>query len=199
MKVEKLTLRGFSGMSNISKVGNAPGHILSLHRLRLLAVSSCKNLRCLFSMEVHRSLPELMSIRIYSCQELEQIIEENEQLVKLPNTEVCFPKLTSIRIVNCNKLKSLFSVAGIRMLPQLSILEVSEATQLEEVFRHGSGEDTVNDVEIVLPNLTKIEFHKLSSFVDICKGSKLRSVKLKHVDIVECPKTASSLRETQVR
>lgn len=188
-----MTLRGFSELSRISRVGPSPRHILSLHSLQSLAVSSCKNLRSLFSMEIHRSLPELTSFRAYNCHELEQIIEENEELVS--NTEVCFPKLTDIRIVNCKKMKSLFSVAMIRMLPKLSTLEISEVTQLEEVFK---GENTINDIEIELVNLSSIQLHKLPCFVDICKGFKLRTAKIKHVDIVECPKIAPSLREIQV-
>lgn len=192
-KVEKMTLRGFSELSLISRVGPSPKHILSLHCLQSLAVSSCKNLRSLFSMEIHRSLPELTSFRVYNCDELEQIIEENEELVS--NTEVGFPKLTDIRIVNCKKMKSLFSVAMIRMLPKLSTVEISEVTQLEEIFK---GDNTINDVEIGLVNLSSIQLHKLPCFVDICKGFKLRTAKIKHVDIVECPKIAPSLREIQL-
>jgi hypothetical protein len=144
-------------------------------------------------MELHRSLPELTTFRVYSCHELEQIIEENEKLVS--NTEVCFPKLKDIKIQNCKKMKSLFSVAMIRMLPKLSTLEISEVTQLEEVFKGGN--TIINDVETGLVNLSKIELHKLPSFVDICKGFKLQTPKIKHLDIVECPNISPSLREIQ--
>jgi hypothetical protein len=135
----------------------------------------------------------LTSFRVYNCHKLEQIIEENEELVS--NTEVCFPKQTDVRIVNCKKMKSLFSIAMIKMLPKLSTLEISEVTQLEEVFM---GENTINDVEIRLVNLSSIQLHKLPYFVDICKGFKLWTAKIKHVDIVECPKISPSLREIHV-
>ncbi|CAJ2645386.1 unnamed protein product [Trifolium pratense] len=195
VKIEKMTLSGFSGLSLISRVGPSPRHILNLHCLQRLAVSNCNNLRSLFSMEqLHRSLPELTSFRVYSCHELEQIIEESEKFVS--NTEVCFPKLKDIKIVNCKKMKSLFSVAMIRMLPKLSTLEMSEVTQLEEVFKGGN--TITNDVAIGLVNLSKIELHKLPSFVDICKGFKLQTPKIKHLDIVECPSISPSLREIQV-
>ncbi|CAJ2645387.1 unnamed protein product [Trifolium pratense] len=163
VKIEKMTLSGFSGLSLISRL--------------------------------HRSLPELTSFRVYSCHELEQIIEESEKFVS--NTEVCFPKLKDIKIVNCKKMKSLFSVAMIRMLPKLSTLEMSEVTQLEEVFKGGN--TITNDVAIGLVNLSKIELHKLPSFVDICKGFKLQTPKIKHLDIVECPSISPSLREIQVQ
>jgi hypothetical protein len=56
-------------------------------------------------METHRSLPELMWLGVYNCQELEQIVAENEELVELPNTELYFPKLKEIKVYKCNKLQ----------------------------------------------------------------------------------------------
>ncbi|KAJ1441270.1 P-loop containing nucleoside triphosphate hydrolase [Sesbania bispinosa] len=196
-KLQELYLDSLPQMNLISWVGSTPRQILSLQCLQHLHVNKSENLKSLFSMEVQRTLPELMSLTICDCQELEQIIAANKELVQLPNAEVYFPKLTDIRVKNCNKLKSLFSVAMVRMLPQLSTLHISNATQLEEIFRHGSGDSTTNEMEIMLPNLTKIKLYKLSSFVDICQGCKLRAVKLQELDIDECPKTAPSLIEIQ--
>ncbi|KAK2441202.1 disease resistance protein [Trifolium repens] len=149
-------------------------------------------------METHRSLPELMYLRVYNCQELEQIVEANEELLQLSNAELYFPKLKQITVKNCNKLKSLFPLSMVKMLPQLSILSLSRATQLQEVFRHGQGDGVMNQKEIVLPNLTEITLSKLPNFVGICHGCKLHAVKLIKLRISNCPKTASSLRIIQV-
>jgi hypothetical protein len=149
-------------------------------------------------METHRSLPELMELCIYNCDELEQIVEANEELLQLSNAELYFPKLKQITVKNCNKLKSLFPLSMVKMLPQLSILDLSRATQLQEVFRHGQGDGVMNQKEIVLPNLTEITFSELPNFVDICHGCKLHAVKLIKLRISNCPKTASSLRIIQV-
>jgi hypothetical protein len=39
-------------------------------------------------MEVHQSLPELASLFVYECQELEQVVAVNKELVQLPNDEL---------------------------------------------------------------------------------------------------------------
>jgi len=44
-------------------------------------------------METHRSLPELTSLVVYNCQELEQIVAADEELVQLPDAGLYFPKL----------------------------------------------------------------------------------------------------------
>ncbi|KAK2441192.1 disease resistance protein [Trifolium repens] len=149
-------------------------------------------------METHRSLPELMHLSISNCQELEQIVAENEELVELPNAELYFPKLKEIHVYNCNKLKSLFPLSMVTMVPQLSTLHLSDATQVQEVFRHSEGDGVMNELEIVLPNLTEITLLNLPNFVDICHGSKVDAVKLQIISISNCPKTASSLNKIQV-
>jgi disease resistance protein RPS2 len=139
-----------------------------------------------------------MYLSVSNCQELEQLVVANEELVQLPNAELYFPKLIEIKVYNCNKLKSLFPLSMVTMLPQLSILDLSRATQLQEVFRHGQGDGVMNQKEIVLPNLTEITFSELPNFVDICHGCKLHAVKLLRFFIYECPKTSPSLRQIQV-
>ncbi|KAK2441213.1 disease resistance protein [Trifolium repens] len=149
-------------------------------------------------METHRSLSELMELFVYNCQELEQIVEANEELLQLSNAEFYFPKLKQITVKNCNKLKILFPLSMVTMLPQLITLHLSKNTQLQEVFRHSREDDIMNQKEIVLPNLTEITFSELPNFVDICHGCKLHAVKLVKLRISNCPKTASSLRIIQV-
>ncbi|WJX31676.1 hypothetical protein P8452_20081 [Trifolium repens] len=165
--------------------------------LRELALSNCKELKCLFSMGTHRSIPELMKLCVYDCQELEQIVAESEELVQLPNAELYFPKLKEITVFNCNKLKSLFPISMVTMLPQLSTLDLTRAAQLQEVFRHSREDDIMNQREIVLSNLEEITLADLPNFVDICHGCKLHAVKLLRFFIYECPKTSPSLRQIQ--
>ncbi|AES70435.1 putative leucine-rich repeat domain, L domain-containing protein [Medicago truncatula] len=64
-----------------------------------------------------------MSLSIYNCQELEQIVAANEELVLLPTAEV----------ERCNELKSLFLVTMIKMLPQLSTLHIFNCNQIEDI------------------------------------------------------------------
>jgi hypothetical protein len=139
-----------------------------------------------------------MELCVYNCDELKQIVAENEELVQLPNAELYFPKLKEIKVFNCNKLKSLLPLSMVTMLPQLSTLYSSDATQLQEVFRHGQGDGVMNQKEIVLPNLTEITLADLPNFVDICRGCNLYVFKLRQLNISNCPKTAPTLRKIQV-
>jgi hypothetical protein len=139
-----------------------------------------------------------MYLWLYDCQQLKQIVAVNEELVQLSNAELYFPKLQGIRVRNCNKLKSLFPISMVTMLPQLRTLYLSDATQLQEVFRHSHEDSIMNQKEIVLPNLEEITLSRLPNFVDICHGCKLHAVKLRELSISNCPKTASSLRILQV-
>jgi hypothetical protein len=150
-------------------------------------------------METHRSLPELMYLCVYNCQNLKQIVAPNEELVELPNAaELYFPKLKKIEVENCNKLKSVFPFFIVTMLPQLISLRLSKATQLREVFRPSRGNNVMNEMETVLPNLTEITLADLPNFVDICHGYKLHAIELLQFNISNCPKIAPGLTKIQV-
>lgn len=135
-------------------------------------------------MEIHRSLPELVYLLIFGCDQLEQIVLENEELENLSNGEVYFPKLEDIKIHSCRKMKSLFSVSMAKMLPKWSYLSIMHGDQLEEVFKHGHGDNT----EIVLPNLEIIMLMNLPSFVDIGIDVKVKTPKLLPPGVSLCPK-----------
>ncbi|KEH33874.1 disease resistance protein (CC-NBS-LRR class) family protein [Medicago truncatula] len=115
-KLQELVLYDLPQLHSISWVGPTPSQIWSFQCLQRLRVDSCENLKYLFSMEVSRSLQELISLEIFNCQELEQVVAADEELVQLPDAEFYFPKLKQIEVYNCNKLKSLFSFAMITNL-----------------------------------------------------------------------------------
>jgi hypothetical protein len=150
-------------------------------------LGDCEELKCLFSIETHTSLPELMYLCVSNCQKLEQIVAANEELVELPNDGLYFPKLEQIEVENCNKLKSVFPFFMVTMLPQLISLRLLKATQLQEVFRHGEGDNIVNNMEIVLPNLTEVTLADLPNFEYICHGYKLHANELLQFNISNCP------------
>ncbi|KAI4332170.1 hypothetical protein L6164_017100 [Bauhinia variegata] len=193
-KLEKLNLEKFPELNSIWTVPTLP-QVLSLQRLQELHVRKCDKIKCLFSKVVSRNLPELTSLIVDKCEELEEIMEENEELENLSNAQVCFPKLKMIQISFCRKLKSLFPVASARMLPQLSTLHISCADQLKVIFRKSSEEGTSNGQEIVVLNLEELKLTKLPSFVSICPGLKLHAVKMV---IDECPKLAPVTEAAQV-
>jgi hypothetical protein len=197
--LKHLKLSGLPELYSISDwAGPAPKQMWSFQCLQRLKVARCYELKCVFSMETPRSLPELMELCIYNCQELEQIVAANEELVQLPNAELYFPKLKKIEVENCNKLKSLFPISMVTMLPQLSTLHLKYSIQLQEVFRHSQSHNIMNKMEIILPNLNVIRLDSLPNFVDICRGCKLHADKLQELNIYSCPNAAPSLKEILV-
>ncbi|KAI9100911.1 hypothetical protein K1719_024035 [Acacia pycnantha] len=107
--------------------------------LKELTLEECARLKFVFSAHICQNLPELTSITISCCEELEAIFLGNEEtLINLCITESCMPKLKSLKISKCNKLKFVLSFmigAATSMLPQLSTLTVSDCSQMEEIFQ----------------------------------------------------------------
>ncbi|KAF7831650.1 putative disease resistance protein [Senna tora] len=163
----------------------SPKQILSLQYLQLLEVTQCKKLKFVFSVVFHRNLTELTHLIISDCEELEEIISENEETPNLSssNTPMGFPKLRELKIERCSKLKGFFSVNIGRMLPQLSSLCVSECAQLEVVFRNNKEQVNVNGEKLVLPMLRKIRLQNLPCLIDICQQFKLQALKLREEDL----------------
>ncbi|KAI4332266.1 hypothetical protein L6164_017189 [Bauhinia variegata] len=146
---------------------------------------------------VSKSLPELTSLEVDNCEELEEIMDENIEHKNLSDAQVCFPKLKLIQISFCRKLKSLLPVAWARMLPQLSVLCISHADKLKVVFTKSSEEGISNGQEIVIPNLEELKLIKLPSFVGICPGFKLHAMNLVKMVVDECPEFAPIVNATQ--
>ncbi|XP_054796880.1 uncharacterized protein LOC129302201 isoform X2 [Prosopis cineraria] len=196
--LQQLLLGGLSEVRFIWS-GPAPRPVLSFKFLQCLKVENCANLKSIFSTVINRSLPELTLLSICNCEELEEIMAENAEPESLSNIEVCFPKLSELRIEKCNKLKSLFHVAMIRMLPQLSFIHVSCAAQLEEAFQCSSEGNSDYGDQVMLPELRKIELQNLPSFGNIFKGFNFQAPKVQQLYISKCPEFSPSVRRgTQV-
>ncbi|KAI9124925.1 hypothetical protein K1719_004252 [Acacia pycnantha] len=110
--------------------------------LKQLSVAECAKLKFVFSACIFQSLPELTSITISCCEEMEQVFLGNEETQKnLPMAQFCLPSLQSLEIKHCNKLKSIFSSGVIStFIPQIPIfqslkqLSVAECAKLKFVF-----------------------------------------------------------------
>ncbi|MED6198725.1 hypothetical protein PIB30_069280 [Stylosanthes scabra] len=183
-RLEQVEFRGFSELRFIW-CDPTNREILSLQYLQCLKVDGCAKLKSIFSAAILRSLPELTSLVIQGCNELEEIISENEEL-----KSVCFPKLRNLTVKNCNKLKSILSVSMLGMPPQLSYLHISDAAKLVQVFRNSSE-------KIVFPNLREMKLNKLPCLVEICKGFELlQPMKAMKIIIDQCPNITSISKAT---
>ncbi|XP_054824314.1 probable disease resistance protein At4g27220 isoform X2 [Prosopis cineraria] len=169
----------------------APSQISNFVHLQNLILSECKELKYVFGEGFHgRTLPMLQYLTIIKCEELEEILREDNEF------QTCFPKLEDLRVEHCNKLKCLFSSSSLTpLLPHLERIDISECAKLEELFGRCSEASSNNVNEIALPNLTSIRLEKLPS-LDVCNGFKLYAVNLTHISVRECPKFSSIIGAT---
>lgn len=187
-KLEKLSLLNVHDLRFIWTASTLT-QLLRLQHLKYLTVSRCRMLKSIFPSVIQRCLPELLELYIGNCEELEEIIADNEPHEFVSTAQACFRKLMRIEVRRCNKLKSLFSNNIARNLPQLSSLIIVHAPQLKEIFRHGNESDHVDEEPLFFPNLKELRLEELKSLVDV--GIKLPKKEL--CKIHECPNLRSSI------
>ncbi|KAK4275855.1 hypothetical protein QN277_018870 [Acacia crassicarpa] len=169
-------------------------HIPTFQCLKELTLKKCARLKFVFLAHICQNLPELTSITISCCEELEAILLTNKETQEnLHITKSFLLKLKSLKIKECNKLKFGFSFMisdATSLLPQLSTLNISDCSEMEEVFKFSNIEhhDIDSDREITLPNMKSIELNNLPRFVNVCQGFKLGTGELGRVEIHDCPK-----------
>ncbi|XP_028785026.1 uncharacterized protein LOC114740938 isoform X2 [Neltuma alba] len=179
--------------------------IPTLQYIKELALENCTRLKFVFSAHICQSLPELTSVIISRCEELEAIFLRNEETQKNPSiSESSLLKLKSLKIFKCNKLKFVLSFminAATLMLPQLCTLIVSDSSQMEEIFKCSNSED--NDIdkkrEITFPNMAYVELNNLPRLVNVCQGFKWFKLHTRESCIVKvhgCPKLFPVMRAT---
>ncbi|KAI4318227.1 hypothetical protein L6164_026016 [Bauhinia variegata] len=177
-------------LSELSFLCKGPTESLNLKNLRELLVIKCRRLKTVFSLSILRSFPQLEEIIIKKCDELEQVIEEDEKDQYSSNCQheqVCFPKLTRIIIRECNNLNCVFTLVSPHELPQLRMLDIEKCSLLENVFtlKESKAEDGHANM---LPKLRKIRLSQLPSLSNVIN---LQSVKNQQVE----PTTLLRLRQ----
>jgi hypothetical protein len=172
--------------------------------LTTLEVNKCKRLTHVFTNSMIASLIQLKILEISDCEELEQIIaedndDEKDQILSGSDLQSsCFPNLCRLEIRGCNKLKSLFPVAMASGLKKLQILEVRESSQLLGVFGQGDHASVVNvEKEMVLPDLKELLLVQLPSISSFSLGCyNILFPHLKKLKVDGCPKLTTESATT---
>jgi hypothetical protein len=130
-------------------------------------------LEIVFSTSVLRCLSQLSHLKIEECNELKHIIEDDDiENNAMTSKTCCFPVLKTLIVVKCNKLKSVFPIMR-KELPKLKVMLISEADELEEIFK-SVGDD---DQKIEIPNLEAVGFANLPSLCHV-QGIQFQAVKI---------------------
>ncbi|KAJ6313836.1 hypothetical protein OIU78_017476 [Salix suchowensis] len=153
----------------------------------------CEKLTHVFTCSMVSSLGQLQFLEIFACEELEQIIANDEKDKILCGSDLqslCFPNLCKVEITRCNKLRSLFPVAMASGLPKLKSLDVEDSSQLLGVFGQDDDASPVNvEKQMVLPNLSFLQLYNLPSIVCFSLGcDDFLFPRLGNPKVDKCPK-----------
>jgi len=180
----------------------APKNSCTFSNLETLDIIGCPKLEVIFPKNVLRCLPELKTVKIRKCKELREIIEEDvgdKKLSSLLSPQPCFPKLKALYVGHCHKLKRVISGSASNDFPNLHVLIIGGASELEEFVGCGQGKgDKIINTKVELSNLKVLIFIHLSNF-----GQEIELSNLKNSVVYECPKlsltsttTLEKLKET---
>lgn len=168
-----------------------PRNSLALQNLIKLKLVRCEKLEIIFSTSVLRCLPQLLELIIEECKELKCIIEddvENKEMSSFLPQQTCFPKLQALAVINCNKLKCVFPFSICKELPELKVLVIIEADELEKIF------ESEGDQKVEIPNLKVVVFVKLPS---LCKTHRIQFQAVESRFVHHCQKLCLSSAPTQ--
>ncbi|XP_068462043.1 uncharacterized protein [Phaseolus vulgaris] len=159
----------------------------NLQHLTTLEIVGCEKLEVIFPKHVFRCLPQLNLLKIRKCKELKQIIEddmEDKTNSNLLSPRPCFPKLKALHVGHCHKLKRFISGSASNDFPNLLLLIINGASELEELVGCGQGKsEEIRKSKVELPRLKLLIFMHLSNF---CQETELPNIK--NCVVYECPK-----------
>ncbi|XP_058762499.1 uncharacterized protein LOC131635882 isoform X2 [Vicia villosa] len=158
-----------------------PKNSFALPNLTAITLNGCEVLEIVFSNSISTCLPQLRKLTIIVCNKLKHIIQDDDASNSL-SSRTFFPKLERLWVQECHKLKCVFPVSICKKLPKLETLMISEADELEEIFKSNG------DQKVEIPNLDTVVFDDLPNLFD-AQGSHFQLVKKRKVQ--NCPKLPS--------
>ncbi|KAK7382358.1 hypothetical protein VNO80_01209 [Phaseolus coccineus] len=184
LRLEDLLLENLPQMTNIWV---ASKNSVNLQHLTTLEITGCEKLEVIFPKHVLRCLQELNHLKIRKCKELRQIIEDDVEGKKLSNLlspQPCFPKLQALYVGHCHKMKRFISRSASNDFPNLHLLIINGASELEELVGCGQGKsDEIRKSNVELPRLKLLTFMHLSNF-----RQEIELPNVKNCVVYECPK-----------
>ncbi|TYH74666.1 hypothetical protein ES332_D05G417000v1 [Gossypium tomentosum] len=156
-----------SELTELRVIWSGPIQVEHFQNLTQLTVDNCRRLRYIFSPTIARNLPQLWTLDIFDCEELEQIIEKDQTSSQHHLQPICFPNLSWIKINNCENLKCLFPITLAHGgLPNLDRLDLIRLSKLEQVFEGDESNVSKDEEEVIrLPQLLFLELYKLPNLV----------------------------------
>ncbi|XP_057441928.1 uncharacterized protein LOC130733703 isoform X2 [Lotus japonicus] len=164
-------------------------HLVRLQHLHKVHIFNCPKLKFVFSSSVLRTLPLLKILVVEQCEELEQIIEDDEENDNVPNPQspkACFSQLKFLLVTHCNNLKHLMYMSTPHhKFPELEYLILNQDSHLVQVFEAEPGVKQ-GKVETLFPKLKHVMLTQLPNLNNICHGIEFQT--LPNLLIHNCPR-----------
>ncbi|GLT83891.1 hypothetical protein SLE2022_021560 [Rubroshorea leprosula] len=137
--LERLSLDNLPNLSvvvNVEGVEATSPHIFS--NLKFFWMSECSTMKRLFSFELLQGLQNLEEIRVWNCQQMEEIIgwegeEENHTADATTTTTFTLPNLRELYLQNLPELKRICPTRGVMVCDSLRRLEIKECPKLRRI------------------------------------------------------------------
>ncbi|KAG4149641.1 hypothetical protein ERO13_D05G346400v2, partial [Gossypium hirsutum] len=162
-----------------------PSHHLSLQSLKIVEIERCNNLKHIFPMSVANSLGQLHALKIKSCSQLENIIQDRQLAYKC-----LLQSLREVSLIHLPQLKKtdmngiLFTQSSLQKLkvhncPQLTHFIISTTIQ-ELVFGKMTNEQLSNLQSCKYEELEQYQTSSQHHPLPVCFPNLIR------IDILEC-------------
>ncbi|RHN67707.1 putative leucine-rich repeat domain, L domain-containing protein [Medicago truncatula] len=158
-----------------------------LNNLTTMRIDGCEKLEIVFSTSVLRWLPQLVRLEVEECKELKHIIEDDLEDKNFQSSNTFFPKLETLIVTKCDKLKYMFPVSICKEFPELKVMFIREANELEEIFKSDKKDEVeeISKSEVQIPNLKAVGFAYLPS---LCHAQEVHFQAVKHRLVHSCQK-----------
>ncbi|KAK8633001.1 hypothetical protein V6N13_013855 [Hibiscus sabdariffa] len=154
--------------------------MISCHALEKLEVGHCHKLKYLFTSSMVKSFEHLKTLKISSCDEMEEAIEGTFAAEGISNVIRVFPKLDSLELEWLSKLRNFCCVINSIEFPSLKSLMIWECPALN-TFTFDDGKNRITpphflfDEKISCPALERLEVKKCHKLKYLFTSSMVRS------------------------
>ncbi|KAK9291833.1 hypothetical protein L1049_019783 [Liquidambar formosana] len=201
--LRNLSLAGCPRLTQIWQMDSQLSEYFPFQNLTLLEVTSCSDLRHIFTTSIAKSLVQLQGLYIWSCEMVEEIVE-NEGVVfpNLKNLELesmssmkeiwqdqyyaaSFGKLRVLQVCNCESLTHVLTFAIAKSLVQIERIVVDNCKMMKVVIA-SEGEERDETTFSQLNSLELINLPNLTSFW--ARSNTFSFPSLEEVLVEKCPK-----------
>ncbi|TYH21409.1 hypothetical protein ES288_A04G041900v1 [Gossypium darwinii] len=126
-KLQTLKIKRCSGLEEIIQDPQVSN--ISFQCLREIQVIGCNNLKNIFPISVVDTLGQLHTLKIKSCSQLEEIIQDPQV------SHINLQSLREVEVNKCNNLKYLFPQSVAKILGQLHTLKIKSCSRVEDIIQ----------------------------------------------------------------